>query len=203
MCFCFWGLWIQCIFKCLEGGWCLLLTTFAEGWFEAMFLNCSICGTVVTLFDLLRTLQASQASPLSWDKRIIPSKSRCLSVCTDIIEMFPATSENFLSCTLCRWSIPQVSGQNLLPGRSERPAKTPNWAGFAEIGNAFAIQRIQSNFCECCYLNLEETSLKNAWVTSSQGYLLWIELMFIDILKELFCMMRKKCLSLTTARICF
>lgn len=98
--FCFWRMWIQCIFKCLEGGWCLLLTTFTEGWFEAVvFLNCSIGETIVTLFDLLRTLQASQASPLSWDKRMIPSKSRYLFICTDIIEMFPATSGNFLSCT--------------------------------------------------------------------------------------------------------
>lgn len=115
---------------------------------------------------------------------MILSKSRYLSVCTDIVEMFPYTSGNFLSCTC--WSIPQVSGQNPLPGRSERPAKIQNWAGFAELGNAFDVQRIENNFCECCCLNLE-TSLENAWVTSSQGYLLWIELMFIDILKELFC----------------
>lgn len=119
--------------------------------------------------DLLRTLQACQALLSSWDKRMICSKSRYLPVYTDIIAMFLATSGNFLSCTVCCWSIPQVSGQNLLPGRSEHPAKIRNWTGFAVFWNAFDIQRIQDNFCECCCLYLE-TSLKNAWVTSSQGY---------------------------------
>lgn len=97
---------------------------------------------------------------------MIPSKSKYLSVCTDKIEIFLVTSGNFLSCTFCCWSIPQVSGQNLLPGRSEHPAEIGNWTDCIEFWNAFDIQSIQNNFSECCCLNLE-TSLKKAWVTSS------------------------------------
>lgn len=124
-------------------------------------------GTIVTLWPPQDTA-GFPGTATFLRQRAIPSKSKYLSVCTDITEIFPVTSGNFLSCTFCCWSIPQVSGQNLFPGRSEHPAKIRNWTAFVEFWNAFDIQSIQNNFCECCCLNLE-TSLKKLRVTSSSG----------------------------------
>jgi len=64
---------------------------------------------------------------------MIPSKSKYLSVFIDVIETFPVTAGNYLSCTSCCCNIPQVLGQNLLPGRPEHPAKIRNWTGLAEF----------------------------------------------------------------------
>lgn len=96
-------------------------------------------------------------------QRMTPSKSKYFSVCTDIIEIFPLTSGNFLSCTFCCWSIPQVSGQNCSQADLSIQQKYGTEL-VLQFWNAFDIQSIQNNFCECCCLNLE-TCLKKAWVT--------------------------------------
>lgn len=90
-----------------------------------------------------------------------------------------------LSCAFCCQNIPQVGGQNLLPGGREHPTEGWEQAAFVQLWNTFDNQSIQNNSYECCYLRFEN-SLSKEQVTCSPGQC-WMELWLIDILKELFC----------------